>query len=104
MLAIEVNELVVHYHRRGAKPVEAVKGLSLSVEPGEVVGFLGPNGAGKSSTLKALMGFVQPAAGQAFVFGIPAGTEDARRQIGYLPEVAMYYPFLTPLETLSCKG
>jgi ABC-2 type transport system ATP-binding protein len=104
MPAIDIHNLVVHYHKHGAKPVEAVRGLSLSVQPGEVVGFLGPNGAGKSSTLKALMGFVRPTSGQADIFGLPAGSEAARRRIGYLPEVAMYYPFLTPLETLTLYG
>src|SRR5262249_40345594 len=68
------------------------------------VGFLGPNGAGKSSTLKALMGFVEPKSGSCEVFGIRAGTLDAKSRIGYLPEVAMYYPFLTPLETLTLYG
>lgn len=104
MPAIDIHNLVVHYHKHGAKPVEAVRGLSLAVQPGEVVGFLGPNGAGKSSTLKALMGFVRPTTGKADIFGLPAGSEAARRRIGYLPEVAMYYPFLTPLETLTLYG
>jgi ABC-2 type transport system ATP-binding protein len=84
--------------------VEAVKGLSFSVETGEVVGFLGPNGAGKSSTLKALMGFVEPSEGQCSVFERPAGTAESRQRMGYLPEVAMYYPFLTPLETMVLYG
>lgn len=84
--------------------MEAVKGLSFSVAPGEIVGFLGPNGAGKSSTLKAIMGFVTPLSGKCQVFGAPVGTVESRRQIGYLPEVALYYPYLTPLETLTLYG
>lgn len=102
--AIDVVDLVVKYRSRQGKAVEAVNGLSFSVAPGEVVGFLGPNGAGKSSTLKALMGFVEPVAGTTSVFGLPGGTNDAKRKIGYLPEVALYYPFLTPLETLTLYG
>ena len=81
-----------------------MRGLTLTVDSGEIVGFLGPNGAGKSSTLKALMGFVKPDAGSATLFGLSAGSPDARRNIGYLPEVAMYYPFLTPRETLRLYG
>ncbi len=81
-----------------------MRGLSFSVRSGEVVGFLGPNGAGKSSTLKALMGFLNPQSGTCRVFGEPAGSVQAKRRIGYLPEVALYYPYLTPLETLRLYG
>ncbi len=102
--AIQVENLVVHYRNKGGKRVEAVRSLTFNVSPGEVVGFLGPNGAGKSSTLKALMGFVQPASGEASVFGLPAGSLAAKARIGYLPEVALYYPYLTPLETLTLYG
>lgn len=81
-----------------------MQGLTFCVKPGEIVGFLGPNGAGKSSTLKALMGFVEPSGGRCEVFGLTAGSREAKRRIGYLPEVALYYPFLTPLETLVLYG
>lgn len=103
-LAIECRDLTIRYRQKSGAFVEAVQDLSFSVEPGEVVGFLGPNGAGKSSTLKALMGFVQPIAGECQVFGEPAGSVSAKRRIGYLPEVALYYPFLTPFETLTLYG
>ncbi|HRF59536.1 MAG TPA: ABC transporter ATP-binding protein [Fimbriimonadaceae bacterium] len=102
--AIECRDLVVRYRQKNGQFVEAVKGLTFSVEPGEVVGFLGPNGAGKSSTLKALMGFVEPLAGECSVFGLAAGSVEAKQRVGYLPEVALYYPFLTPFETLSLYG
>ena len=61
--ALETHDLCVTYKRRRGGPLLAVDNLSISVEPGEIVGFLGPNGAGKSSTLKALMGFVEPSHG-----------------------------------------
>jgi len=102
--AIIVEDLRVRYRSKKGKWLEAVQGLSFSVAPGEIVGFLGPNGAGKSSTLKALMGFVSPSAGRCEVFGMPAGSLNAKRRIGYLPEVAMYYPYLTPVETLVLYG
>jgi ABC-2 type transport system ATP-binding protein len=61
--AIEVLNLHVQYRTKKGESVEAVQGLSFTINPGEIVGFLGPNGAGKSSTLKVLMGFVQPKSG-----------------------------------------
>lgn len=102
--AISSRDLHVRYRSKKGTWVDAVVGLTFDVQPGEVVGFLGPNGAGKSSTLKALMGFVEPCAGECRVFGLPAGSLEAKKRIGYLPEVAMYYPFLTPRETLRLYG
>ncbi|MGV3616567.1 MAG: ABC transporter ATP-binding protein [Fimbriimonas sp.] len=102
--AISVRDLQVRYSTPRGGSTEAVRGLSFDVAPGEVVGFLGPNGAGKSSTLKALMGFVEPVAGHADVQGHPGGSLAAKGQVGYLPEIANYYPFLTPLETLELYG
>lgn len=102
--AIEVENLKVRYRTKKGNWLDAVHELSFSVEPGEVVGFLGPNGAGKSSTIKALMGFVSPVAGRCTMFGLPAGSLEAKSRVGYLPEVALYYPFLTPVETLVLYG
>jgi len=102
--AIWVEDLHVRYRAKNGRWVNAVQGLSFSVKPGEVVGFLGPNGAGKSSTLKVLMGFVEPKSGACEVFGLKAGSLEAKSRIGYLPEVAVYYPFLTPVETLTLYG
>lgn len=102
--AIYAADLHIKYRSKTGKSVPAVNGLSFTVRPGEVVGFLGPNGAGKSTTLKALMGFVQPSSGECTVFGERAGSLAAKSRIGYLPEVALYYPFLTPFETLKLYG
>ncbi|MBU6385862.1 MAG: ABC transporter ATP-binding protein [Planctomycetes bacterium] len=55
--------------RREYKTVEAVRGISLRVEPGEFVAFLGPNGAGKTTTLKLLSGVIYPSSGSASVMG-----------------------------------
>ncbi|MEO0586735.1 MAG: ATP-binding cassette domain-containing protein [Planctomycetota bacterium] len=59
-----------HFFKRRYKTVEAVKGVSLAVEPGEIVGFLGPNGAGKTTTLKMLSGLMEPTAGRCEVLGM----------------------------------
>lgn len=98
---IEVEALRVEYRTESGKLINAVNGLDLSVQPGEVVGFIGPNGAGKSTTIKVLMGFRQPSSGTVRIFGQPPGALQARRRIGFLPEVALYYPFLTARETLQ---
>lgn len=102
--AIQVTDLHVSYRTKGGQTLKAVQGLSFAVQPGEVVGFLGPNGAGKSSTIKALMGFVEPDSGSASIMGLRAGSLAARKRVGYLPEVALYYPYLTPIETLTLFG
>jgi len=97
---IEIRGLEVEYQTNAGKHIRAVSGLDLEVYKGEVVGFIGPNGAGKSTTIKVLLGFRRPTKGSALIFDRPAGGLDSRRRIGFLPEVALYYPFLTARETL----
>jgi ABC-2 type transport system ATP-binding protein len=58
-----------HFVRRQYRQIEAVKSVSFSIAPGEIVGFLGPNGAGKTTTLKMLTGLIHPSSGSATVSG-----------------------------------
>jgi ABC-2 type transport system ATP-binding protein len=71
----------------------ALKGISFSVQKGEVVGFLGPNGAGKSTTMKILCGYLLPTGGKASVDGLDVVDRslEVRRRIGYLPESTPLY-------------
>jgi ABC-2 type transport system ATP-binding protein len=78
----------------------AVKALSMTVNRGEVFGFLGPNGAGKTTVVKLLLGLARPTGGEALVLGAPLGDPEARRQIGYLPELFRFQPLLTASEVL----
>ena len=71
--------------------------LSLSLEPGEVMGFVGPNGAGKTTTLKLAMGFVAPDAGEICVLGhaMPDAQAAAKRDIGYVSAEMRLLPHAT---------
>ncbi len=100
---IHVEDLSVSYRRRGGR-LTAVCDLSFSVMEGECVGFIGANGAGKSTTIKTLLGFTYADRGTAGVCGHPAGAPEGRRSIGYLPEVALYYPFMKADELLELYG
>ena len=81
--AIEAEQLVKHYTGRGGD-VEAVRGVDLHVQQGEVFGFLGPNGAGKSTTVRMLTTLMTITSGSARVAGVDvsADPEEARRRIG----------------------
>jgi ABC-2 type transport system ATP-binding protein len=87
MAIIEAKGLARTFTSR-RRTVEAVRGVDLHVEPGEIVGFLGPNGAGKTTTLRMLTTLLTPTAGSATVCGAdllrdPLGV---RRKIGYVPQ------------------
>ncbi len=79
----------------------ALESLDLHVEPGEVFGFLGPNGAGKTTSVKLLLGLTRASGGAGTVLGRPLGDRDARRRIGYLPELFRYQAWLTAREVLK---
>jgi len=98
MPAIEVQGLKKRYGQH-----EALKGIDMSIEAGEVVGFLGPNGAGKSTAMKILTGFLSPTDGVARIAGhdVVAQPIEARSQIGYLPENAPIYPDMRVREFLD---
>ena len=98
---IETNGLRKVFRDFWRRPtVEAVKGVSLTVRPGEVFGLLGPNGSGKSTTIKMLLGLLHPTAGEVRVLGAPPADTRVKARIGYLPEVSHLHAFLTPRETL----
>lgn len=80
----------------------AVNDLSFQVEKGQIYGFLGPNGAGKSTTMNIITGYLAPTAGEVKVDGhdIMKEPEEAKRCIGYLPEMPPVYPDMTVQEYL----
>ncbi len=84
--------------------LKAVDGLTLSLGRGEVTGFLGTNGAGKTTTIKMLIGLIRPTSGTVRLFGRDPSEAPARARIGYMPEMAYYYPFLNVRELLAFYG
>lgn len=80
--------------------IVALQHLNLEIASGETYGLLGPNGSGKSTTLKIILGLIQPTHGSVRIFGRDNGTVAVRRDIGFLPENAYFHKFLTGIETL----
>jgi ABC-2 type transport system ATP-binding protein len=96
-VAVKVEGLVVSYGS-----FVAVENLSFTVNNGEIYGLLGPNGAGKTSTIKVLVGVLQPRAGKAEIYNLPISKEvEAKSQIGYVPEEVVLLDSLTPREFLE---
>ncbi len=92
---IEVRELTKKYGDH-----TAVDHLSFTVEPGRIYGFLGPNGAGKSTTMNMMTGYLSPTEGEIYINGhsMIDEPEEAKRFIGYLPELPPVYPDMTVQE------
>ena len=95
---LEARSLVKRYG-----DLEAVAGLDLSIQPGEVYCLLGPNGAGKTTTIHLFLGFIEPSAGRVRVsgFDVARNALDARRRLAYVPEQVMLYRNLSGLENLQ---
>jgi len=104
-LAIEVKELTKTYRTPLARrKVEALRGVSFSVERGHIFGFVGPNGAGKTTTIRTLMGLIRPTTGSAKLLGLAIPSREARFKIGFLPESPYFYDYLTVGELLDLAG
>lgn len=100
--AIEVHDLKKSY-KSGLlrRRFDALRGVSLRVERGEIFGLLGPNGAGKTTLIKVLLGIVRRSGGTASLLGRPAGDRAGRARVGYLPEnlrISSHHTALTALE------
>jgi ABC-2 type transport system ATP-binding protein len=103
--AVEAEALVKHYSSR-AEVIEAVRGVDLRVEAGEVFGFLGPNGAGKSTTVRMLTTLLSITSGTARVAGVDVSRDPdaARRRMGVALQEAGLDPRQTGRELLVLQG
>lgn len=100
-MPIQVSNLGKKYGQQWA-----VKGISFQAQPGEIIGFLGPNGAGKSSTLKMLVGLLNPTEGSAHIHGIESHADsiELKKILGYLAENNPVYPDMYVKEFLTFIG
>jgi ABC-2 type transport system ATP-binding protein len=98
--ALFIDHLRIEYSAADGKKV-AVEDLCLEVEPGEFFGLLGPNGAGKTSVISAITGLVPSASGNIKIFGQKAGSREARRLVGFVPQELVSYGFFTVDEILK---
>jgi ABC-2 type transport system ATP-binding protein len=99
--AVLVDDLVVRFGE-----IEAVRGVSFAIEPGEVFGLLGPNGAGKTTIVRVLTTLLRPTEGRALVAGHDCVREGlaVRRLIGYVPQAISIDGSLTAWENLEFYG
>ena len=99
--AVELRGVVKRYGE-----ILAVDNVDLSIKSAEVFGLLGPNGSGKSTSLKMLLGLVQPDSGSVNVLGIDVQKDPVavKRLVGYVPESPRLYEFLTGIEYLDFIG
>ena len=99
--AVELKNVTKRYNE-----IIAVDNVNLTIGSGEIFGLLGPNGSGKSTTLKMLLGLVQPDEGSVTVLGMPVrqDTVALKRMVGYVPEAPRLYEFLTGVEYLDFIG
>jgi len=88
------------------RSIPAVQDVSFVLRAGEVLGYLGPNGSGKSTTVKMVIGMIQPTKGKVFFAGrnIHDDLAGFRAQLGYVPEEAQVYTHLSGLEYLQLIG
>jgi len=89
-------------HRRYGK-LDAVNGLSLTVQAGKCYGFFGRNGAGKTTTIKCLLNLLRPNSGAARVFGLDPQKDEVavKSRLAYVPDMVAFYPWMTVRGTLE---
>jgi ABC-2 type transport system ATP-binding protein len=102
---LELIDVSKHYRSNWTfRTIQAVDGLSLAIQPGEVYGLIGHNGAGKTTTFKLLVGLLRPTRGTLLWGGRRLDWNSRREGIGFSPEQPYFYDYLTVAETLELYG
>jgi ABC-2 type transport system ATP-binding protein len=98
-LAVETDDV-----RRFFGAFEAVRGISLRVQPGETYGLLGPNGAGKTTLIRMLVGLLKPSEGRVRVLGVEMPNKAVLAKVGYMTQSKAIYTDLTVRENVRFFG
>lgn len=100
--AISINNLTKDFSLgiRGLR-LRAVENLSLEIGDNMIFGLLGPNGSGKSTTIKIILGLLQPTHGSCRIFGTASNNVETRSNVGFLPEAPYFYKYLTGRELVK---
>src|SRR3954452_8218238 len=103
---IQTDNLSKMYHKNRTETVAALKGLNLTVQPGEIFGYLGPNGAGKTTTIRLLLDLIRPTGGKAMLFGENAhdNSIEVHKRIGFLPAELNLWKNLSGTQVLNYVG
>jgi ABC-2 type transport system ATP-binding protein len=98
---LEIQGLTKYYRN-----IAVVNDVNFTIRPGEVTGYLGPNGSGKSTTVKIITGLIEASAGKVLLDGADIRDDllGFKRRLGYVPEEAILYSYLTGLEYLQLMG
>ncbi|MCB9745684.1 MAG: ABC transporter ATP-binding protein [Alphaproteobacteria bacterium] len=96
--------LRIHGLRHAFGSLEVLRGVELTLDGPGVYGFLGVNGSGKSTTMRALMGFLRPDAGELSILGRPPGHPEALARVGYLPQAPAFHEWMTAGEWMRLSG
>ncbi len=99
--AIHLDNLHKTFPGGHGRPVSAVDGIDLDIEPGEVVALLGPNGAGKTTTIDTILGLAAPSSGEAEVFGMPPRQAVAHGLVAAVMQTGGLLPDLSVQETVE---
>jgi ABC-2 type transport system ATP-binding protein len=101
MTAIQISNVEKRY-----KSLQALGGVSLSIEEGEFFGLLGPNGAGKTTLISIIAGLIRPDAGKVSIHGhdVTGDFRAARKKLGVVPQELVFDPFFTVRETLRLQS
>lgn len=103
-IVLKIQNLSISYPQGFRAEKVIINNLNLEIRRGGITGFLGPNGAGKTTLIKGLIGLINIKGGSISFFGEHASAISIKGRIGYMPEIANYYWFLTPEEILKMFG